>query len=125
MAEPGNDEGSGLRDEYPRLSGVGVAVGAGGLWGVLCYSVLWEGRPFAVDRAFVESALGTLVLLPARIVLWTIRWIELLTDRTFDFSRNHLWIGLVTSAVGALMTLLAFLAARLAWRRRVASRRPS
>jgi hypothetical protein len=118
-------EGAGLRDEYPRLSGVGVAVGLGGLWGVLCYSVLWEGRPFGVDRAFVESVLGTLVLLPARLVLWAIRWIELLADRTFDLSRNHLWIGLVTSAVGALITLVAFVVARMMWRRISRTRRTS
>jgi hypothetical protein len=126
-AEPGRgpshvDEGAGLRDEYPRLSGVGVAVGAGGLWGVLCYSVLWEGRPFGVDRPFVESVFGTLLLLPARLVLWVIRWIELLTERTFDLSRNHLWIGLVTSAVGAVLALLVFLAARVVWRRIVRGR---
>ena len=111
------DEGAGLRDEYPRLSGVGVAVGVGGLWGVLCYTVLWEGRPFGVDRPFVESLFGTLLLLPARLVLWVIRWIELLTERTFDFSRNHLWIGLVMSAVGAVLALIVFLAARVVWRR--------
>lgn len=115
-------EGQGLRDEYPRTSGVGIATGVGGLWGAMCYSVLWEGTPFEVDRAFVDGVLGTLVLLPARLVLWSIRWIELATDHTFDFSRNHLWIGLVTSAVGAVLTVSGFLLAR-AGVRRVRARR--
>ncbi len=111
------DEGSGLRDEYPGLSGIGVAVAVGGLWGILCYSVLWEGTPFEVDRAFFRSVGGSLALLPARIVLWSIRRIELLLDRTFDFSGNHLWIGFTTSAVGAVLALAVFLAARAAVRR--------
>jgi len=119
---PGDPTGApeprhGLRDEYPRASGIGAAVGVGGLWGALCYAILWEGRPAEVDRRFVESVPGTLVLLPARLVLWAIRWVELLLDRTFDFSRNHLWIGLVTSAVGAGLALVAFLVLRAAARR--------
>jgi len=111
------DEPHGLRDEYPRTSGVAVAVGIGGLWGVLCYSILWEGSPVAVDRAFVQSVVGTLALLPARLVLWAIRWIELLADRTFDFSRNHLWIAFVTSAVGAAIVLAAYLVLGMVARR--------
>lgn len=110
-------DGHGLRDEYPPVSGIGIAVGVGGLWGVLCYSILWEGTPAEVDRRFVESALGTLVLLPARLVLWAIRWIELLLDRTFDFSSNHLWIAVATSAVGAALALIAFLILRAVARR--------
>ena len=109
--------GHGLRDDYPRASGIGVAVGIGGLWGILCYSILWEGTPAEVDRRFVESALGTLVLLPARLVLWAIRWVELLLDRTFDFSSNHLWIAVATSAVGAALALIGFLTLRAAARR--------
>lgn len=111
------DEGSGLRDELPHVSGIAVVAGFGVLWGALCYSVLWEGTPFAVDRAFVESALGTLVLLPARLVLWAIRWAELATDRTFDLADNHLWIGFVVSAVGAAIAVVAFIAARTIARR--------
>ena len=118
-----HDEGHGLRDEYPRVSGIGIATGVGGLWGAMCYSVLWEGTPFEVDRAFVQSLPGTLVLLPARLVLWSIRWIERLTDYTFDFSRNHLWIGLVTSIVGAALAVTAFLLVRLGLRR-ARARRP-
>jgi hypothetical protein len=119
-----HDEGHGLRDEYPRVSGIGIATGIGGLWGVMSYSVLWEGTPFEVDRAFVQSVLGTLVLLPARLMLWSIRWIERLTDRTFDFSRNHLWIGLVSSIVGAAIAVTAFLLVRTGLRRVRARRTP-
>ena len=113
-AEPA--EGRGLRDDYPRRSGTAWALGAGALWGVLGYSVLWEGTPFEVSRSYVESALGTLLLLPVRLVLWAIRWVELLTDRTFDFSDNHLWIGVVACAVGALLVVTVFLGVQALWR---------
>lgn len=116
-AGPRRDEGRGIRDEYPRTTGIGIATGIGGIWGAVCYSVLWEGTPFTVDRRFVESLAGTLVLLPARLVLWAIRRVELLTGRTFDFSRNHLWIGLLTSAVGAAIAVAAFLLGRALVRR--------
>jgi hypothetical protein len=112
-----SDEGRGLHDEFPRVSGIAVVAGIGMLWGALCYSVLWEGTPFAVDRAFVEGVLGTLVLLPARLVLWAIRWVELVTDRTFDLADNHLWIGFLASAIGATIAVIAFLAARAIVRR--------
>jgi hypothetical protein len=111
------DEGRGLRDEFPRISGVAVVAGIGVLWGALCYSVLWEGTPFAVDRAFVEGAAGTLALLPARLVLWAIRWVELATGRTFDLADNHLWIGFVASGVGAAIAVVVFLAVRAIVRR--------
>ena len=94
-----------------------VAVGLGALWGAMGYSVLWDGTPFVVDRAFVESALGTLALLPARLVLWAIRGFELALDRTFNFADNHVWIGFVSAAVGALLALVLFLAVRAAVRR--------
>ncbi len=107
----------GLRDEYPRVSGALVAVGLGALWGAICYSVLWDGTPVVVDRAFVESALGTLALLPARLVLWAIRGLELALDRTFDFADNHVWIGFVSSAIGALLALVVYLLVRSLLRR--------
>lgn len=113
-AEPA--EGRGLRDDYPRRSGTAWALGAGALWGALGYSVLWEGTPFEVSRSYVEGALGTLLLLPVRLVLWAIRWVELLTDRTFDFSDNHLWIGVVACAVGALLVVTVFLGVQALWR---------
>jgi len=117
---PAADGARGLRDDYPLRSGAAWAVGVGALWGVLGYSVLWEGTPYEVDRAFVDGAPGTLVLLPVRLVLWAIRWVELLTDRTFDLADNHLWIGMVAGAVGALLALTVFLGARTLWRRRAA-----
>ena len=107
----------GLRDEYPRPSGIATAVAVGGLWGVLGYSVLWEGTPFEVDRPFVQSVPGSLALLPARLVLWAIRGLEVVLGRTFDFADNHLWIGLTTSIVGAVLTLTIFLTARAVVRR--------
>lgn len=108
----------GLRDEYPRLTGIGVATGLGGLWGAACYGVLWEGVPFAVDRRFVESPFGTLALLPVRIVLWSIRLVEQrVAGRSFDLSRNFGWIGLVASVVGALLAVGAFLCVRTLARR--------
>jgi hypothetical protein len=113
----GTEGRPGLRDEYPRPSGIGAAVAVGGLWGVLCYSVLWEGTPFEVDRAFVQSVPGSLALLPARLVLWAIRGIEVALGRTFDLADNHLWIGLTTSIVGAVLALAVFLTARAVVRR--------
>jgi hypothetical protein len=111
------DEGRGIRDEFPRASGVAIATGIGGVWGAVCYSILWEGSPVAVDRRFVQSAPGTLMLLPARIVLWAIRRVELLAGRTFDFSSNHLWIGLLTSVVGAALAVGGYLLGRMLIRR--------
>jgi hypothetical protein len=115
---PSAHGGRGLRDEYPPRAGAAWALGVGALWGALGYSVLWEGAPFEVDRAFVDSAAGTLVLLPVRLVIWAIRWVELLTDRTFDLADTHLWIGAAASAVGALLAVTVFLGARALSRRR-------
>ncbi len=102
----------GLRDEIPRVSGAMIAAGVGALWGALGYSILWDGTPVAVDRAFVESTLGTLILLPSRLVLWAIRRTELALGRTFDLADNHLWIGFAASAIGAGVAAGAFLVAR-------------
>ena len=111
-------DGRGLRDEYPPRSSVAWALGVGALWGALGYSVLWDGAPFEVDRAFVDSAPGTLLLLPVRLVMWAIRWAEIATGRTFDLADNHLWFGVVASAVGALVAAAAYLGVRTLWRRR-------
>ncbi len=109
--------GQGLRDEYPPRATAAWALGFGALWGALGYSVLWEGTPFQVDRAFVDSIPGTLLLLPVRLVLWTIRWTELLMDRTFALADNHLWIGVAASVVGALASVTVLLGARALRRR--------
>ncbi|MGZ5354159.1 MAG: hypothetical protein ACXWDS_04580 [Actinomycetota bacterium] len=116
--------GPGLREERPPgISATGLALGAGAIWGVLGYSVLWEGTPFAVQRPFVRSIVGTLVLLPVRAVLWAIHRAEILADRTFDLSANHWWIGVAAGVVGAAIGAGVGLIARAAVRRRSAGRR--
>ncbi len=112
-----SDPGSGLRDESPRVSGIGLATGAGGLWGLVGYTALWQGTPFSVDRRFVGSVLGTVILLPIRLVLWGIRGAEVLTGRTYSFPDATWWIGLVASALGAGIAVGGFLAARSVVRR--------
>lgn len=83
------------------MTALGAVVGLGAAWGLLGYGVLWEGTPFEVQRPFVESAIGTLVLLPVRIVIWGIHLAEVLAGRSFDLSQNHWWIALAASAIGA------------------------
>jgi hypothetical protein len=97
-----------------------IAAGVGVLWGAFSYSVLWEGTPFAVDRAFVSSVPGTLVLLPARILLWAVHLAEELAGRPFELSRST-WILAVGAAaaglaIGLLIGLAIGAAARLARR---------
>jgi hypothetical protein len=116
-ADRPTDRRSGLRDDAPALTGIGFAVGFGGVWGLMGYTVLWQGSPFSVDRRFVGSIVGTLVLLPVRLVLWGIRAAEALTGRTFDLADANRWIGVVASALGAAIAVGAFLAVRTAWRR--------
>ena len=74
MASAGGDEEPrGLvldtGDRISRPSVVAVAAAVGSVWGLLCYSILWEGEPFQAQRPFVESTLGLIALLPVRIVL--------------------------------------------------------
>jgi hypothetical protein len=96
----------GLRlEEHPRVSVLGVAASIGAVWGLLGYSILWEGVPVTVQRPFVESVGGTLALLPVRGVLWAIHLAETLEHRTFDLSQNHAWIALVAGAVGTAICL--------------------
>jgi hypothetical protein len=114
---PDAPDRSGLPDE-PRLSAGGVALGIGAVWGLLGYSVLWEGVPFAVQRPFVQSVLGTLALLPVRTVLWLIHRAELIADRTFDLSQNHWWIGALAGAIGAGIAVSVAWAGRAALRSR-------
>jgi hypothetical protein len=92
-------------EQPPRPHPAWVAAGVGLLWGAFAYSVLWEGTPFAVDRRFVESVRGTLVLLPARIALWGVHAAELLAGRTFELSRST-WILAIAAAAAGLATVL-------------------
>ena len=96
------------------------------MWGLLGYAVLWQGVPFTVDRPFVESFEGTLVLLPVRLVLWAIRWAEKVAGHPFAFSDSaSKWIALAASLAGALVALGAFVLVRgvirVSSRRRAAS----
>jgi hypothetical protein len=96
----------------PRMHPAIVAAGAGLLWGAFCYSVLWEGTPFEVDRRFFESVVGTLLLLPARLVLWAVHALELLGGRTFDLSRATWVFAVASGATGLVLGVLIVLAVR-------------
>jgi hypothetical protein len=102
----------GLRLREPGPSAPAVASALGTVWGLLGYSVLWEGVPFAVQRPFVQSVPGTLVLLPVRTALWAIHRAELLADRTFDLSGNHWWIAPASGLLGAAIAVAIALGAR-------------
>jgi hypothetical protein len=112
LADPSRDaERGGLRD-VPRFSWMAASVGVGGFWGLVGYTILWEGEPVQVNRSFVESAAGILLLLPVRLVIWSIHLAEELAGRTFDLSRSYLWIGFVASVVGAAIVATGFRLAR-------------
>ena len=121
--DPANDAhpGPGLvleeREATPHVSPVGVAASAGLLWGLLGYAILWEGEPVTVQRPFVQSAAGTLALLPIRIVLWSIHLAESLAGRSFDLSSNHWWLGALAGAIGLGTTSAVFLLAGATVRR--------
>ncbi|MGH2637102.1 MAG: hypothetical protein ACRDHU_13290 [Actinomycetota bacterium] len=104
-------------DGPPRPSPLGIACTIGAVWGLLGYSILWEGIPFLVQRPFVQSVTGTLVLLPIRTVLWAIHASEGLAGRSFDFSRNHWWIAVLAGLVGAATGAAVWWGARSVLRR--------
>lgn len=106
------DRGEGLRDEYPQASGLAASAATGALWGFLGYTVLWQGVPFGVNRRFVESVAGTLVLLPVRTVLWGVHLGERMAGRPFDFADDNWWIGVAAALVGGAIAVLAFVAIR-------------
>jgi len=101
-----------LRRDVPGSSGVAASAGIGGFWGLVGYTILWEGVPVQVDRAFVDSIVGLVLLLPVRLVIWSIHVAEELAGRPFDLSRTYLWIGFAASAIGAAIASVAFLVAR-------------
>jgi uncharacterized membrane protein YeaQ/YmgE (transglycosylase-associated protein family) len=113
-AQPERTEG--LRDEYPRESGLATMAGIGAVWGFFGYTVLWQGVPFGVNRRFVESVVGTLVLLPVRTVLWGVHIGERFAGRSFDFADDNWWIGVAAAAIGAVIVVLAFVVVRTAAR---------
>jgi hypothetical protein len=106
------DHERGLRDDLPGFSWVTASAGIGTIWGLVGYTILWEGEPVQVDRAFVESVAGILLLLPVRLVIWSIHLAEELAGRTFDLSRSYLWIGFVASGMGAALFVVGFLLVR-------------
>lgn len=88
------------------------AAATGSFWGLATYGILWEGTPVEVSRAFVASPLGTVLLLPARLVIWGILGTETVLGRTFDLSTSYGWIAPAAMAIGA--TLGAGIAALVA-----------
>ena len=107
------DEG----ERPPRPSLVATAAAAGSVWGLLCYSILWEGEPLEVQRAFFESVAGTIALLPTRIVLWAIHLAETVAGRSFELSANHRWISVAAAIVGAVIAAAVAIAVRTLARR--------
>lgn len=77
----------------------------GAIWGLVGYALLWGHTPLVIHPTFVQSILGTIVLFPVRVVLWSIHGIERAAGRPFDFSDNHWWIGAAASAAGAVIVV--------------------
>lgn len=93
-----------------------IAAGLGLIWGLAGYAVLWGHTSIVIHRSFVVSPLGTIVLLPVRLVLWAIHALERVAGEPFDFSANNLWIGLAAGLAGGAIATLVVLAGRLALR---------
>ncbi|HEX2025650.1 MAG TPA: hypothetical protein VHH92_04575 [Actinomycetota bacterium] len=94
-----------------------VAAMAGAAWGLAGYLLLWGATPIVVHRPFVVSLPGTLLLAPVRLVLVGIRLIEeRVAHRSFDFSSNHSWIGVLAALVGAALAVVLYVVGRAVWR---------
>jgi hypothetical protein len=90
-----------------------LAAAVGGLWGLAGYTVLWGHTPLVIHRSFVVGGAGTVLLLPIRLVLWGIRFVEEhVAAGPFDFSGNNAWIGAVAAVVGATLVMTALLLVR-------------
>ncbi|HEY3023488.1 MAG TPA: hypothetical protein VGK11_07635 [Actinomycetota bacterium] len=109
-------QAEGLKDGYPRTSGLATLAGIGAVWGFFGYTVLWQGVPFGVDRRFVESVVGTLVLFPVRTVLWGVHIGERFAGRSFDFADDNWWIGVAAAVIGGAIVVLGFAVVRTAAR---------
>lgn len=96
-----------MRPERRVRSPVRVAAAFGAAWGFAGYALLWGYTPIVIQRPFVLSAIGTVLLLPVRIVLWAIHVLERAADRPFDLEENNWWIGLVAAVVGGVIAALA------------------
>jgi hypothetical protein len=121
MNAAGSDESA----RPARTSALAIAAGGGALWGALCYSILWDGTPFLVDRRFVESVRGTLTLLPARIALWGVHLAEAIAGHAFDLSRST-WIlaaAVVVAGMAVCVAALAFFGAAVTAGRSAGRRR--
>jgi hypothetical protein len=95
-----------------------VAASIGAVWGAFGYALLWGHLPVVTNRRFVVSPLGTLVLLPVRAVLRTIRFVEdHVVGRPLELAESNWWIGLLAAALGAAIAAAALVLARLAVRR--------
>ena len=114
MGDPRDGEVAEARIRSPStLTGLTIASVAGALWGAISYAVLWGHTPLVITLRFAQSLRGLVLLLPAKAVLFTIGLVERqVAGRSFDLSRNHEWIGLVATAVGALIVVTAFLLVR-------------
>ncbi|HEX6207001.1 MAG TPA: hypothetical protein VF058_01450 [Actinomycetota bacterium] len=109
-----------MSDEYaplPPVHPVLAAMAGGALWGAMGYAILWGLSPIVVQRRFVVSAIGTIAFLPVRLVLWTLRWIESIEGRPFEFAHSSWWIGALAAVVGAGIGIALALTARTAIRR--------
>lgn len=100
-----------------RRSPLLVAAAIGFAWGLAAYSVLWGHTSIVVHRSFVVSPLGTILLLPIRMILWGIHAAEDLAGEPFALSGNNWWIGLAAGAVGSAVGLAVAFLARVVFRR--------
>jgi hypothetical protein len=98
--------------ERVRLPGWAIAALVGALWGLVGYALLWGHTPVVVHRSFVVSPLGTLALLPVRLVLWSIHVVERLAGSPFDFSGNNAWIGALAGVAGAAVVTITYVLVR-------------
>jgi hypothetical protein len=81
----------------------------GAAWGYASYLVLWGYTPIVVTERFVVSLPGLFLLLPARVVLEAIHFVERnVVHHPFDFSNTNGWIGYAAALAGALIVWLAW-----------------